>query len=56
MEYAGASKGIMPRLLAASPTKVLTRAALTMPPISVFSDLAATQTKSFITSTHVHFE
>lgn len=39
VEYAGASQGIMPKLLAASPTKVLTRAALTMLPIFVFSDL-----------------
>lgn len=39
IEYAGALCGSIPRLLAASPTKVLTRAALTMLPILVFSDL-----------------
>jgi hypothetical protein len=39
IEYAGASCGRIPRLLAASPTNVLTNAALTMLPILVFSDL-----------------
>lgn len=37
--YAFASYGIMPKLLAASPSNVLTRAALTMLPSFVFSDL-----------------
>nr|GME17556.1 unnamed product [Ipomoea batatas] len=39
VEYAGAPCGIIPTLLAASPTKVLTNAALSMLPILVFSDL-----------------
>lgn len=46
IEYARASYGIMPILLAARPTNVLTRAALTMLPILVFSDLS--------TQKHIH--
>lgn len=46
IEYARASCGIMPTLLAARPTKVLTKAALTMLPILVFSDLS--------TQKHIH--
>lgn len=38
-EYAGASKGRIPRLLAARPTRMLTMAALNMLPIAVLSDL-----------------
>ena len=46
IEYACASYGIMPILLAARPTNVHTRAALTMLPILVFSDLS--------TQKHIH--
>ena len=46
IEYARASYGIMPILLAVRPTNVLTRAAITMLPILVFSDLS--------TQKHIH--
>lgn len=42
-EYAGASQEIIPKLLAASPTKVLTKAPLSALPIFVFSDLQSQQ-------------